>query len=63
MRSPVRWSQEAKNAPETRRQGKPIIVPVATPLRASAAALTSQKKSVGCSVMPAFFHAPSRHES
>src|SRR5258708_17975277 len=56
IRSPERWSQEAKNAPETRRQGKPIIVPVATSLWASAAALASQKKSVGCSVMPAFFH-------
>jgi hypothetical protein len=32
------------------------IGPVATSLRVRAAALTSQKKSVGCSVMPAFFH-------
>src|SRR6266704_6996326 len=56
IRSPERWSQEAKNAPETRRQGKPIIVPVATSLLVSAAALTSQKKSVGCSVIPGFFH-------
>jgi len=54
IRSPERWSQEAKNAPETRRQGKPIMVPVATSLWARAAALASQKKSAGRSVMPAF---------
>jgi hypothetical protein len=49
-------SQEAKNAPETRRQGKPIIVPVATSLRARVAALTSQKKSAGWSVTLASLH-------
>ena len=51
--SPERWSQEAKNAPETRRQGKPIIVPVATSLWASAAALLDQQAQAFAS--PAVF--------
>jgi hypothetical protein len=49
IRFPVRWSQEAKYAPSTRRHGKPIIVPVATSGRESAVALISWKKSAGWS--------------
>ena len=44
-RSPVRRSQLAKNAPPTRRHGRPIIVERSTPGRASSGSARSQKRA------------------
>ncbi len=51
MRSPLRWSQEAKNAPHTRRHGKPIMVLVSTPSAPSVSSAASQKNAVGVSAV------------